>query len=205
MNREEFLAKYWSYFLAIEEDFIKTLRYVELNEANYKTFSIEYVKQYQTICSELDTLFKELCLFYIGEESYKKEKRWNIEKYAGIILNNYPKVKEAQVVVKTYKGIKLRPYKEWTTAPKYQSPKWWTEYNSVKHERNENFLYANLENVINSLAALYVLEKKLLKIVCEESKNDYDIPDEDSNIFSIKGWETRMKSSKEFAYKIMDQ
>lgn len=201
MNREEFLAKYWSYYLAIEEDFIKTLRYVELNEANYKTFSIEYVKQYQTICSEFDTICKEICLFYVKEDVGEIEKEkidWNIKKYSEIILENYPKVIEEQVVVKTYKDIKLSPYKEW----KYQSPKWWKEYNSVKHKRNENFLYANLENVINSLAALYILEKKLLKLVCEESKNDYDIPDEDSNIFKIEGGETISKSLNELHIKI---
>ena len=33
---------YWQYFLAIEDDFASTARYVEIYPDNFRTYSVEY-------------------------------------------------------------------------------------------------------------------------------------------------------------------
>lgn len=50
------------------------------------------------------------------------------------------------------------------------TPDWWNKYNGVKHTRTEkikgksNYMNANLKNVVNSLAVLYILETKVLEL-----------------------------------------
>lgn len=184
MNREEFLLKYWQYYLALEDDFIKTTRYVELNTNNYKTFSIEYTKQYQAICSEIDVLCKEICSINDDNTSEK------FDQYTSTILKTYTDITTRTIDVGLNSRITLKPFKDWAINPKYKSPTWWTSYNWVKHKRNINFKQANLGNVLNSLAGLYMLEKYLLKDICTIKLEDFDIPNKDSKIFDILEWET---------------
>ena len=61
--------------MLLEEDFLTTRRYITfdlgdnaiysgddvLNPQNSKCYSIEYIKQYQAICSEVDVLMKSIC------------------------------------------------------------------------------------------------------------------------------------------------
>lgn len=58
----------------------------------------------------------------------------------------------------------MEPWKNWSDIT---APTWWTMYNKVKHHRMENdsttqrqyYKFANLENVLNALAALYIAEE----------------------------------------------
>lgn len=59
----------------------------------------------------------------------------------------------------------VQPFKNWSPNPAYNSPDWWSPYNRVKHERLENFRDANLKNVANALAGLYILESYLVKFI----------------------------------------
>lgn len=188
MNREDFLLKYWQYYMALENDFIKTNRYVQLDTNNYETFSIEFTKQYQAICSEIDVVCKEICNFYGDTTSGK------FPQYTSTILTNYADITRKTINVGLNSRIKLVPFKDWEKDPNYKSPKWWSDYNSVKHSRHINFKNANLKNVLSSLSGLYILEKYLLKDICQKTSNDYDIPDRDSEIFEIAGWETKSHS-----------
>ena len=81
MIREEFLNIYWRYYELLETNFKNSIRYVSLDESNYNTYSMEYAHLLQTICSEIDVIFKELCAYYGKKES-------NITGYANTILNH---------------------------------------------------------------------------------------------------------------------
>ena len=37
-----------------------------------------------------------------------------------------------------------------------KTPEWWFKHNKVKHERSEHYHFANLGNVLEALAALYL-------------------------------------------------
>lgn len=153
---KEFLNNYWKYYLILEEDFLGTLRYVELHSGNFNTFSTEYTKQYQAICSEIDVVCKEFC-----KVINSTAKVGNIESYAKIILNEVSKIRDEKITIKKYRVNALYPWREWRLEcgdVKYKSPEWWTKYNKVKHNRNQNFEQANLGNVLSALAALFVLE-----------------------------------------------
>lgn len=149
MNREEFCKLHWNYYLALEKDFLDTERYVSFDlgdnylytsqtvtdYGNSNTFSNEFIKQYQAICSEVDVVLKSICK-ELGNANLV-----NIKQYTELVLRQ---------------GWKSN---------QYNSPNWWKQYNDVKHERLENFRKANLKNVVNALAGLYTLELYLVKFI----------------------------------------
>ncbi len=88
MNREEFCSKLWSYYLMLEKDFLETERYVNFDlgknnlynntnpinigdYGNSLAYSNEYVKQYLSICSEIDAVMKTICV-ELGNTTAKK-------------------------------------------------------------------------------------------------------------------------------------
>lgn len=74
MERDKFCSVFWRYYLALEKDFMETERFVSFDLGdnylysvdgndleNSNVYSIEYIKQYQAIVSEIDVLLKEIC------------------------------------------------------------------------------------------------------------------------------------------------
>lgn len=150
--------EYFSYYLELERDFFSTEIYLTIDEDNYGAFSIQYNRIYQSICSEIDCLLKELCKQLKPEAKARK-----LGAYCPIIQSHFKYFKDERVYL--YKSrIELQPWKEWG---ENKAPFWWTMYNNVKHHRMEidektekpYYKYANLENVLNALAALFIVEQ----------------------------------------------
>lgn len=198
MNKKDFLRKHWNYYLMLEEDFRKTIRFVELDPSNFNTFSVEFSKQLQSICSEFDVICKSICKFYNGKSSAS-----NIHDYAAIILSSLTDITGSKVSIIGIDGVIFTPLEFWIQKP-YQSPKWWKEYNAVKHNRFENFNKANLENVLNALAALYILELNLLKLICDRDEETHDIPHKESDLFKLNEWTTNTNSASNMFYRIVN-
>ncbi len=184
MEKEDFLNIYWKYYLNLEEEFLSTIRYVSLDEQNAKTFSIEYIRQYLSICSEIDVFLNKITS---GN---------NIVDYVNYICNDefYKKIIEEEIVVNSSKWT-LEPYKLLidtdTKMPKNSDNSdektWWGLYNKVKHERVDFYIYANLNNVITSLAALYTIEVYYFNHnYYIDIDNDESMPYPKSKLFSCK-------------------
>ena len=196
MTRDEFCKYHWDYYLALENDFLLTERYVSFDlgenylynddckgdKGNSECFSNEYVKQYQAICSEVDVLLKTICKEF--EESSKAE---NMRSYTEEILKQWPTITSQEVEVK---DKRLVPFGQWEKGENYKSPAWWGLYNDVKHNRIVNYRQANLKNVINALAGLYVLEQYLVKYIGDRD-GEKDVPNDVSKIFKMRAWSTR--------------
>ena len=193
MNREEFCKLHWNYYLALEKDFLDTERYVSFDlgdnylytsqtvtdYGNSNTFSNEFIKQYQAICSEVDVVLKSICK-ELGNASLV-----NIKQYTELVLRYWKNLPNQKVRMKT---IELQPLKGWTSNP-HNSPDWWREYNSVKHDRLGNFRRANLKNVVNALAGLYTLELYLVKFIGDRD-HERDVPNDISKLFELIDFQT---------------
>ena len=194
MNRDEFCRLHWSYYLVLEKDFLDTERYISFDFgdnymylsqeptdiANSNTFSNEFVKQYQAICSEVDVILKSICK-ELGNNNAN-----TMREYTDKVLRNWNNLPNQKVKLNT---IELQPFQNWSPSPTYKSPDWWRPYNGVKHERLENFRNANLKNVANALAGLYVLELYLVKFIGDRD-HDQDVPNDTSKLFEIIDFET---------------
>lgn len=181
MERKEFIDSFWNYYLNLENRFINTTQYVEVDENNYQTFSIEYIGLLQSICAEIDTVMKEICGFN------QKDSKKISDYYDKIMENPFFKNIMNEGTIYIYKKINIKPFDEWN---KNNSLKWWESYNDVKHERVAKYKKGNLKNVLNALSALYILERYKIKDIANKTNESLDIPEIDSKVFRLKNLKT---------------
>jgi hypothetical protein len=159
------MNSFWQYYLSLEEDLIRLSKYVEINEDNFKTYSIELVKIYLSTCSEVDVLAKLL------SKILGNKKADSISNYSKTILQYYPNLTKYSIQIPRY-SLNLFPWQDWTEKT---SPKWWSSYNRVKHQRDEFYKDASLGNVLNSIAGLLVLNLYYLKQEKTSKRIDSDV------------------------------
>ncbi|MBD2146989.1 hypothetical protein [Sphaerospermopsis sp. FACHB-1194] len=158
-------TSYWQYFLALEQDLNKFSRYVEFSENNYNTYSIEFTRIYLSVCSEIDVVAKILSN-NLGNPNAK-----NICDYKHTILATYPNLPNLDIQIPRY-SLSLTPWSDWSSC---DSPTWWQKYNKVKHQRDQYYHEANLQNVLNAVAGLLVMNLYYLKQQSSSSTGRSDI------------------------------
>jgi len=154
--------KHWNYYLALENDLEKLSRYIEFNEDNFKTFSIELAHLLLASSAEVDVVMKELCTLLSPEASADK-----IFQYQKVIQEKLPELINESIFINRY-GISVQPWINWHEDE--SSPNWWKSYNKVKHERDKYFNRANLKHTINALGALLIVNYHYHKILFEQEK-----------------------------------
>ena len=159
------MEPYWRYFLALEEDLINFSKYVEFSQDNYSTYSIELARIYLSTCSEIDVVAKLLSK-NLGHTTAR-----NITDYSDAILSTYPNLPNLIINAPRY-NLSFAPWSAWTAS---NSPRWWRNYNNVKHQRNEHYHDANLENVFNALSGLLTINLYHMKQRSQSQRSDFDI------------------------------
>lgn len=156
------VRNYWNYYLELESEFFQTKRYVEFDKNNYETFSIEYLKLFEAICSEIDVVGKYIASKKNPKFDIKKAKsinHWWIEIqdilsiYDYLDYWNYPNDKPINICLKSvynhllyeyfnpWKNYQLEYYIDSIGAQRIrlkagcETPQWWKDYNAVKHHR----------------------------------------------------------------------
>lgn len=181
MSVAHFFRDYWSYYIELENEFMETTKYVELRSDNFKTYSFEYLKLLQAICSEIDIIGKYIACSF--NKSFKVNSETKIYKWGYEIQQAFENLQGRTVCLKEAR-YELTPFKDWEYTVKTSSRKskyicladhgknlfWWRAYNSVKHERafcdesgTLNYSKANLKNVLYALSALYLLERLFIQ------------------------------------------
>ena len=193
----QFEKSYWQYFLELEEQFLSTKRYVTFDQANFKTFSSEFLKLLEAICSEIDVVGKEIA-HQIDSDFKITDGNVDIQKWWYKIQDWYRE--DTLEPIKLMDEIEFSPWAEYQIeefvdkrgatrhrlVSNSKTPHWWTSYNKVKHSRTlddpetqeKYFHRANLGNVCEAFSALYLLEKRYMMSVgraveyerCQKSK-----------------------------------
>lgn len=177
-----FIKNFWSYYLELEQQFLKTKQYVEFAAENDKTYSMEYLKLYQAICSEVDTVGKEIASdlvddFVVDSNTNIKQWGYNLQKVFGDIKDNEVVFYDIYVV-KPFENWQYEEYdkllpngkpgKGLRIVKERKTIIWWRNYNNIKHQRvglvsgKKNFQLANQKNVVLALAALFCLSGDIL-------------------------------------------
>lgn len=182
MNRKELSQQYWNYYLMLENRFLISADYVELECDNFDTFSNEYALLLQSIGSELDTFFKIFC-------GFNPTDRKSINDYANEILQTSPEIVNYIIKLISY-DIEIQPYKLWNTAQPAKSLSWWEAFTDLKHNRYNNRKKATLEHVINCLGALFLVEMMHLKRITSGT-SEFDVFDYPSKLFQIQNWTSK--------------
>jgi len=139
---------HWNYFLALESDIERLARFVEFTDKNFLTYSIEMAHLFLAAASETEVVAKQLCSMLDSANSTR-----NAKGYCNVLRNRLPEIENSIVTIPRY-GLELRP---WSALQGVKAPDWWDAYNSVKHQRHENFALANLKNVLDAMAGLFLL------------------------------------------------
>jgi hypothetical protein len=140
----------WNYYLSLKKELEVVSDYIEFEEANYQTYSIELAKLLMAASSEVDVVLKQLCNTLNPKKRHKdiKDYRETIQKYL-------KKDFLAEKVSITRHGLELDPWSNWRKH-KDKNPDWWKAYNDVKHQRNAEFSKATLKNALNAMSALLI-------------------------------------------------
>lgn len=139
---------HWNYFLALESDIERLARFVEFAGNNFATYSIEIAHLFLAASSEVDVVSKQLCTLIDSASN-----SGNIEEYRAVIRSKFPEIESSVVTIPRY-GLELKPWANWQ---RNETPDWWRAHNKVKHQRGEHFALANLQNVLNAMAGLFLI------------------------------------------------
>jgi hypothetical protein len=186
----DFINRYWNYYLLIEEEFLNTQKFVEIDELNFDAFSNTYMRFLLTIGSEVDVVMNMFRKQLIGNST-----NGNIGECATTITEQYNNFYQQNIIVKN-SNIRLIPWDNWTSST---SPFWWRIYNKVKHERTNidpisgTYYYklANQKHVVYSLSALFQLLMYSLKRIAEDeglTHNADKVPQPQSKLFKVVEW-----------------
>lgn len=169
MTKEEFLNYYWKQYLFLENKVMNLETYIYFCKKNLSVNSYEIMNLLFSVCSELDTLFKIVC----------DDKSDDIVKYRKSIesKSEYDDIFKERINI-IGRDVNLKPFYRICERDYFY---WWKGYNKVKHNRVMHFRKANLDKLLNSLAALYTLEVYYYK-----------------NNFGTEGFNMPGKSSKLF-------
>lgn len=175
MTCDEFTIIYWSQYISLEKEFSATLHYLALDTKHENAYSQAYSKLMLEVGSEIDVVFKEYCKLI--DSTFKKSYK-SIGRYKDSIKNNNPDFITQEVMVINYDRI-LYPWIDWNILP--DSPRWWTAYNHVKHNRTsvveidglkqEGYKFANQKYTLLALAGLYqIMINFYLRLANDEGK-----------------------------------
>lgn len=189
-------------YLNIEKDLRNIFDYIEPDEGNLSVFSFELYSLLLRACTEVELNCKLIMeangatpqgRFFTMADYKKLEKSSLLSKYV-VIYNNWrqrdPATGELEYISK-----QLTPFQNFDAALN-KSPDWYSAYNEVKHNREENLEKASLENCLNAVAGLLVvlysqfgskcIETYGISGVCWQGMNPVDDDFDADIIFSIQ-------------------
>ena len=163
---------YWNYFIALERDLETVSRYVEFRQENFSTFSVELAHLLFAAASEVDVLAKALSeIVAPGSMAIKRGKYPDIKDYRRELTTNVPELSDMEAVVPRY-NLSFKPWKNWANSSN-PNPDWWTQYNNVKHHRDQFFKEGNLENALNALSGLLTLNYQFYRYSWIDTNNKF--------------------------------
>lgn len=154
----------WRYFLSLEADLEHTTRYVEPCAANFGTYSIEFARLLLAACTEVEVVARDLCTA-AGTRATK------MDEYRTVLIKEYPHIHEIKIRVPRF-ALTFEPFSAWALG---KSPAWWSEHQSVKHDRGSSFHLASALRCFEATSGLlallaYLHQPKLFKAQLEPTQ-----------------------------------
>ena len=122
------------------------LLYVEPSSEGLKAYSHKIRELLILSCTDLESTFKK----------YKLGKNDKMSDYVKIL--NYVDLTKYHIGLVGYANpFKCCPFENWNKGKETKSLPWYDAYNQIKHNRDENFPLATLENCINAISANLIM------------------------------------------------
>jgi hypothetical protein len=156
---------FWEYYKDLERQFENFLEFVPYLEGNEDTYSFRLANLILAIGAHIDSSFKEIAKsssFFSKYPDMLNPKTKNGNPRKPVIRDYYPISEEYKLndEIAVFKCLpdreNVKPF-EGYQRKSGKIPYWWTAYNYVKHEFNENFKEAKLKTVRDALAGAFLL------------------------------------------------
>jgi hypothetical protein len=160
-NYRSLISGYHSLQKSLENIF----EFIEPADSNLKTFSHKTYELLLRASTEFESHAKGILI----ANGYPKKDYLNIKDYKKI--DKATKLSEYEILIDYWReGAKeFQPYVSWKHT---HTLDWYQDYNNCKHNRESNFEKANLENCINSVAAVLCILYAQLGILAFEKYTD---------------------------------
>jgi hypothetical protein len=140
-------------------DFKKVCEYIDPSDDNYAVYSHRLYELFIRVCTELESNMKAILRAngYKATNKINGVQQWNTNDYKK--LESVLRLSDYQVIINFWnngRGLKYNPFRNWAKG-KSGNLVWYQDYNEVKHNRDEKFYLASLENLISSICGLFVI------------------------------------------------
>lgn len=189
-------------YINIEKDLRDVFNFIEPCEENLSSFSFELYSLLLRACTEVELNCKEIMEAngatpqgkHFTMTDYKKIERSSHLSHYTVTYNNW-RQKEASTGELKYIPKVFRPFANFDVSIN-RSPDWYSAYNAVKHDREENLENANLGNCMNAVGGILVLLYSQFGSQCIETYgtngiywqnlDDYDFQFDADVIFTVQ-------------------
>src|SRR5208337_1886939 len=126
----------WEQYTTLEEEFLRYLKYVPLDENHYNVWSLVLGDLLNNTGSVIDSFLKNAIYFDQFNDIQNIEKCREDEKYHNMatyrtIFDNFYNLSNKEIF-ENKSWSKIIPFSNWTNN---KSPEWWKNYTDLKHDR----------------------------------------------------------------------
>ena len=181
----------------LEKSLRQLFNYIDPCEENKKVFSIELYSILLRACTEVESNCKDILV----ENNYKMPSHPNMNDYKKI--ENSSKLSKYTLEYSPWKTnnsdkLSLKPFASWDKNIQLDDElghNWYSNYNTVKHNREKEFKLANLINCFNAVGANLILLHSQFGYSCLDpyNVNRYQIEIEGEDDFELPYMDTIFK------------
>lgn len=184
---------YWSVFKNLEKELIELSNQIHIDDNQLNVYSVKISELLIRTVVEIESIVKEL-YFRIGGTKLN-DKNLYFDTDCIQLLDEKWKLNKKRVFVSAFNFYLINDENKILTPLKKASKRgsssasWQIAYQAVKHNRVSNLSKGNLKNLINGLAALYLLNIYYKDLIFESIRDSSGISLDSSmgsSIFSIK-------------------
>lgn len=141
-------------FYLLMKDFDNVLTYIEPCDNNLTTYSHRLYEIFLRASTEFESICKDLLKG--SNYSARPIDKWGIKDY--FTLSSPRELTKYIIRIDAWDPIpkRIMPFKEWDNK-KYTPLPWYQDYNEVKHNRNNSFKLASLENSVFAMGSIFVI------------------------------------------------
>ncbi len=143
-DRFEIIRAYY----ILEKDLIRLFDFIEPTDTNLSTYSHKTYELLLRASTEFELNARKI----LTANGYAKSSYWNVNDYYK--LNTAMRLSEYRLFINVWGNGKkeIVPFSEWASA---STLSWYQDYNSVKHNRHDEFPKASLKNVLFAVGAVF--------------------------------------------------
>lgn len=136
----------------IQNSLDELFNYIEPSEINFLSFGHKIRELLILACTEVEYLLLKMLV----DNGYIEKKIYNTHDY--IKCKDILKLDNFEVQLNQYPNLgTFKPFSSWECLSPTKSIPWYDAYNSVKHNRGDNIAQANIEHLLNAVAAIHIL------------------------------------------------